>query len=134
MTTTTHHVNSTSDSRVLMAFARGLLVLFGAVGLAGATYFTFFATDAEGGVSTGFDWFIAVWKLVVSVGMILVAVWPRMERGRRIGLALGLVLADLMFGAIKIVGYDETESLAFSGASLALFGLLLFLRHRTSRA
>ena len=133
MTTTTHHVNNTSDSRVLMALARGLLVLFGAVGLAGATYFTFFATDAEGGVSTGFDWFIAVWKLVVSVGMIVVAVWPLLERGRRTDLALGLVFADLVFGVIKIVGYDETESLAFSGASLALFGLLLFLRHRTSR-
>lgn len=131
--TTTQQVSSTSDSRVLIGLARGLLVLFGAVGLAGATYFTFFADDADGGVSTGFDWFIAAWKLVVSLGMILVAVWPRLERGRRIRLALGLVLADLLFGAIKIFGYDETESLAFSGASLALFCLLLFLRHRTPR-
>ena len=133
MTTTTHHVHSTSDSRVLIALARVLLLLLGAVGLAGATYFTFFASAAEGGVSTGFDWFIALWKLVVSVGMIIAAVWPRLERDRRIGLALGLVLADLVFGVIKIVGYEETESLAFSGASLALFGLLLFLRHRTAR-
>ena len=133
MTTTTDPIAQTSGHRVLMGVARALLVIFGALGLAGATYFTFFATDAEGGVSTGFDWFIAVWKLVVSVGMIVVAVWPRLERGRRTDLALGLVFADLVFGVIKIVGYDETESLAFSGASLALFGLLLFLRHRTSR-
>lgn len=133
MTTTTDTVTCVSDKRVLMGIARGLLLLFGVVGLAGATYFSFFATAAEGGVSTGFDWFIAGWKLVVSLGMVVVSAWPRLERGRRIDLALGLLFADLVFGVIKIVGYEETESLAFSGASLALFGLLLFLRHRTSR-
>lgn len=131
--TTSYDVTITSEGRSLMTIARGLLGLLGAAGLAGATFFTFFATDAEGGVSTGGDWFVAVWKVVLSAGMILVALWPRLDPGRRIGIALGLLLADLVFGAVKLFGYDETESLAFSGASLALIGLLLFLRHRTAR-
>lgn len=117
----------------LLGVARAVLLLAGGVGLAGATYFTFFASVEEGGVATGFDWFVAVWKLLVSLGMIVVAVHPTLPRGRRVDLAIGLVLADLVFGAIKIIGYDETESLAFTGVSLCILGLLFFLRRGTQR-
>ncbi len=98
----------------------------GVLGLAGATYFTFFASPEEGGVVGGVDWFISAWKLVVSLGLVVVAVAPRMHRGIRVQLATWLVLADLVFGVVKYVGYDEREAinLAFFAVNAVLLGLL----------
>ncbi len=93
--------------------ARSLLLVVGVAGLAGATYFTFFAQPAEGGVVTAFDWFVAVWKIVVSLGFVVVAVAPRIPRGRRLSVATWLLLADAVFSLVKLFGYQERESLGF---------------------
>lgn len=121
-TTTRPHRQST----ILLGAARVLLGVMGLLGLAGALFFTFVASPAEGGVVGGFDWFIAAWKAVVSLGFLAVAVAPRMHPGRRIQLATWLVLADIVFGLVKYFGYDEREpiNLAFFVVNALLLGLL----------
>lgn len=114
--------------------ARILLVVAGLVGLAGATYFTFFASPADGGVVTTFDWFVAAWKYVVCAGFLVVALAPGLTRARRIELGLWFVLADVIFGLVKLFGYGETEALGFFVGNAVLAGLLLLARHPRSAA
>jgi hypothetical protein len=45
--------------------------------------------------------------------MVAVAVAPRVATQRRIQLAVWLVLADVVFGLVKLFGYHESSSLAF---------------------
>lgn len=128
MITTTAPVSHTSERRVLTGIARGLLVAIGAAGVAAVVYFGFFASAEEGGNLSPVGWLIGFWKLTVSVGMLTVALWPGLGRARRVHAGLWLAGADLAFGAVKFFGYGETESLVFTGASLCLFGLLVWLR------
>ena len=76
MTTTT---TSRSTSMFMWA-ARILLGLSGVAGVYGSVYFSFFATPAQGGVVTAFDWFLAAWALLAALGSVAVAVL--LGRGR----------------------------------------------------
>lgn len=117
-------------STVLLWTARLLLGVLGLAGLAGAIYFTFFASPEDGGVTTGFDWFVAVWKIAVSVGFVAVAVAPRVSRALRVKLATWLLLADVVFGLVKVFGYDERESLVFLVVDAVLLALLQVVRRQ----
>lgn len=116
------------QSAVPLWIARSLLGVMGVAGLAGAAYFTFFASPEEGGVVTGFDWFVAGWKIVVSLGFVAVAVVPSMHRALRVQLATWLLLADVVFALLKIFGYDELESVVFLAVDVVLLGLFHVVR------
>ncbi len=123
-------IRPSRPSPIPLWIARSLLGVMGVVGIAAATYFTFFASPEEGGVVTGFDWFVAAWKIVVSVGFVAVAVAPRMHRVLRVQLATWLLLADVVFGLVKIFGYNERESVVFLLVSAVLLGLFHVVRRQ----
>jgi FtsH-binding integral membrane protein len=130
--TTTHAptVQQSGLSSLTLWAARSLLFVLGVVGLAGATYFTFFAPPAEGGVVTPFDWFVAIWKMVVSLGMVIVALAPRMPQRRRLGVATWLLLADVVFGLVKLFGYQERESLVFFAINAVVLAVIYAARRQ----
>jgi hypothetical protein len=117
-------------SSVLLSVARVLLGLAGLFGGAAASYFTFFAPAGQGAVSTAYDWFVAIWKILLSVGMVAVAVAPGIASSRRSQLAIWLVLTDIVFGLVKLFGYHESSAFAFFG----LDGILLVLLFAARRA
>jgi hypothetical protein len=117
-------------SSVLLGVARVLLGLAGLFGGAAASYFTFFAPAGQGAVSTAYDWFVAIWKILLSVGMVAVAVAPGIGSSRRSQLAIWLVLTDIVFGLVKLFGYHESSAFAFFG----LDGILLVLLFAARRA
>jgi hypothetical protein len=116
-------------SSVLLGAARVLLGLAGLFGGAAAGYFTFFAPAGQGAVSTAYDWFVAIWKILLSIAMVAVAVGPRLSSRRRIQFASWLMVADIVFGLVKLFGYHESSSLAF----LVLDGILLLLLAAANR-
>jgi hypothetical protein len=129
---TTTTVTPIRHTAITLAVARALLGLMGVLGLAGATYFSFFASPEEGGVVTAFDWFIASWKLAVSLGFVVVAVAPRMNRTLRVQLMTWLVLADIVFGLVKYFGYDERGAIniIFFAINAVLLGLFHLVRRQ----
>ena len=113
-------------SRALWA-ARALLALLGLAVTAGAIYFTFFASAAEGGDPQGLvEWALGVWGIANGVAFIVVAVLLRHARPKIIRIAQLLVVAHLVFSAIKIAGYGETEAVAIVVVDLAILALLEF--------
>ena len=115
-------------SSVLLVAARILLGLEGVFGGAAASYFTFFAPAGQGAVSMAYDWFVASWKILLSIAMVAVAVAPRVASLRRIQLAVWPVLADVVFGLVKLFGYHESSSLAFFIVDAILLVLLATAR------
>jgi hypothetical protein len=108
----------------LLYGVRGLLGLFGALKLFGTAYFTFFATAEEGGVQTTADWLVAAWSAALAIAMLVAAV--RLGRDRWVLPGLGVVLLlDLLFGLVKLVGYGEQESLGFMAVDLVVVALLV---------
>jgi hypothetical protein len=102
---------------------RVLIGCAGAVGLAGAAYFTFFAPASEGGVATTVDLMVGLWKIAVSLGMLAVALAPRLSRQHRAVGVLMLILADVAFGLVKLWAYDESSAYAFLGLDLGLLAV-----------
>lgn len=109
---------------MVLRAARVLFGLLGLVTLAGAVYFTFFAPAEDGGVSTGADWAVAVWSALMSIGYIVAAVLLGRPDRRIVFAAIGLVLLHLAFGFVKLIGYNEVESVPFFAADLLILGLL----------
>jgi hypothetical protein len=93
------------------------------MGLAGAAYFTFFAPASEGGVATTVDLMVGLWKIAVSLGMLAVALAPRLSRQHRAVGVLMLILADVAFGLVKLWAYDESSAYAFLGLDLGLLAV-----------
>lgn len=118
----------TTDSAVrspaLLVLIRVLFGLLGVTKLAGTVYFTFFATAEEGGVTTAGDWAVAAWSMVLSIGFLVCAVALRPGNRSMFRAAVVLLLADVAFGLVKLIGYQETESLVFTGVGLVLLGLV----------
>ena len=115
---------------LLLQGTRLLLGLLGAVKLYGTAYFTFFATADQGGVQTPGDWLVAAWSAALAIAFLVAAV--RLGRDRWVLPALGAVLAlELVFGLVKLIGYRERESLAFTAVNLVLVALLVAVARRT---
>ncbi len=126
--TTTPAPPATRRARLLNG-TRLLLGLFGAVKLYGTAYFTFFATAEEGGVQTAGDWLVAAWSALLAVAFLGAAV--RLGRDRWVVPLLGAVLLlDLPFSLVKLIGYGERESLWFMAVDLVILGLLALVRQR----
>ncbi len=104
--------------------ARVLLGLLGIVFVGATTYLSFFASMEEGRVSGAVDWLVAAWSMTIAIGYLFVAV--RLGDGTRhtLWLARGLVIAHLVFGLVKLVGYGETEGIIFMVLDLLILGLL----------
>ncbi len=121
------------STSMFMWAARLLLGLSGVAGVYGSVYFSFFATPAQGGVVTAFDWFLAAWAFLGAVGSVAVAVLLGRGRSLYVQAAVWLVLAHVVFGAIKLFGYQESEALGFFAVDAVIL-LLLWLgtRPRTS--
>lgn len=124
MSTSTADLRRPVVSSVATWTARVLFGLTGVFLVAGTVFFTFFATLEEGGVSGPVDWAVAVWSMTVAVGYLVVAVRLGDRTRRTRWLARGFVLAHIAFGLVKLVGYGETEALAFFAVDLLLLGLL----------
>jgi len=102
--------------------ARILLGLLGVVIVFSSIYFTFFASVEDGGVSGPVDWVVAAWALAMGLGMGAVAV--RLGAPGTMRIAVGLVLAHVIFGLVKLVGYGETEALGLFGVDLVILAVL----------
>ncbi len=128
MSTTTGHAGpaggATAGRSGLVAVTRVLLALFGVVKLGATAYFTFFASAEAGGVQTSGDWLVAAWSVVVAVGYLAIA--ARLGRPGRgvLPLAAGVAAADVAFGVVKLVAYDEPESVGIMAVTLLLFALV----------
>lgn len=113
---------------------RGLLVFFGVFGAAAATVFGFLTDPADGGIANGFDLFVTLWKIGLSLAMLVAALAPGLDRSRRVVVALWAMGAELVFDAIKIGHYHESAALVFLAVDCALLALVLVVRHgSTSR-
>lgn len=124
MPTAASGVRTPARSSALLLTVRVLLGVLGAAKLAGTGYFTFFASVEEGGVTTAGDWVVAGWSLLISVGFLVAAATLRPGNRPMFRALVVLLLADLAFGLVKLIGYRETEALAFTGVSLLLLGLV----------
>lgn len=110
---------------VALRAARVLLLLLGLATTGGATYFTFFATPEQGGVSTGFDWFIGAWALAMGVGFVLAAVRLRAPVSPAVlRPTLALIAAHIVFSIVKIVGFSESEAVTFLVVDVVALALL----------
>ena len=123
--------DSTSTTSARWA-ARALLALFGAFGVGATIYFTFYASPEEGGVVHAVDWLVAAWSMIVSLGYLYVAVKLGDRTRRTVRLAQGFVIAHVVFGLVKLIGYGETESVFFFAQDAVLLALLAVAgrRHR----
>jgi hypothetical protein len=120
---------SGSRRPVLLPVTRGLLGLFGAFKLYGTAYFTFFATADQGGVQTLGDWLVAAWSAALAIAFLVAAV--RLGHDRWVIPALGAVLLlDVLFGLVKLIGYGEQESLGFMAVDLVFIALLVGVARR----
>ena len=134
MTTTLPAPAPTTRRDPLLLGIRVVLGLFGAFKLAGAVWFTFFATAAQGGDPQGVvDWLVVVWSMALAVSLMVAAVLLR-NRDRRVArVVVGLLAVEIAFSFVKLFAYDETEALGFMAVDLVLVGLLaLAVRRRDS--
>jgi hypothetical protein len=134
VTTTLPAPTPTTRRDPLLLGIRVVLGLFGAFKLAGAIWFTFVATAAQGGDPQGVvDWLVAVWSMALAVSLMVAAVLLR-NRDRRVGgVVVGLLAVEIAFSFVKLFAYDEIEALGFMAVDLVLVGLIaLVMRKRTS--
>jgi hypothetical protein len=108
--------------------ARVLLGLLGAVVLAGAVYFGFFAAPHDGGISTTVDWIVGIWAMVTAVGFLIVAVRLGDGSRRTLAIARGLLVSHVVFSLVKVFAYDEMEAATFLAVDLLVLGLLAIRR------
>ncbi len=109
-------------SSVALWAARILLGLLGVSLVYASIYFGFFASPQDGGVSAPVDWVIGAWALAMGLGMVAVAV--RLGAQGTMRMAYGLVLAHVVFGLVKLLGYGETESVGIFAADLLVLAVL----------
>jgi len=137
MTTTAHTPTSASTAprgtRVAYGAMRGLLLFFGVFGAFAATYFGFVLDAADGGIGNGFDLFVTLWKIGISLAFLVAAVGPRLDRRQRITVATWAMAAQFVFDGIKILYYHEAAARIFVVIDSVLLAVVL-LAGRTTRA
>jgi hypothetical protein len=107
---------TTSPALIPLRAAQGLLLLLGGFVTFGSIYFSI--TDA-GSVS---DWAVGAWALAMALGMLAAA--PRLRDPGVRRLTLALLAVHFVFGAVKVLGYDEPEAATFMVADAVLIGLI----------
>ena len=120
----TPDLSRTRRSRIAFVTLRVLATVSGLVGLVGASYFTFVAAPADGGVDTPFEWFVGLWKIVIACTLLAAAAGPRLRPSARIAVLTWAVVADLAFCAVKLVHYHESAAVPFVVIDLAMLALV----------
>ena len=120
---TIHHDDIRTGSPAAYLATRGLATVAGLVGLAGATFFTFVASPADGGVDTPFQWFVGLWKMAIALIMLAGAIVPGVNRERRLAIVTWAAIADLAFCAVKLGVYHESAAVPFVVVDLGLLAL-----------
>lgn len=123
-TDTQDRVHRYPNSTVARWAARVLLALLGAFGVGATVYFSFYAPPEEGGVVNAVDWLVAAWALGIFLGYLYSA--GKLGDGtlRSVRIAQGFVLAHVLFGLVKLLGYGETSAVVFFAQDALLFVLL----------
>lgn len=112
-----------SGSSAALWGARGLLALLAVVTIGGSIYFSFFASEADGGATNAIDYALGVWAFGTGIGFLATALL--LDRGpHMVRLARIVIYAYLLFSAIKIVGYGETEVVGMVAVALLILVLL----------
>ena len=121
MTAHTIPAPATARPPALLRATQMLLGLMGAVVVYGSVYFTVVAPPEE---VRGVDWLVGAWALATGVAAVVLA--TRLARGdaRVRRLATVLLASHVVFGVVKVVGYDEAEAATFIAVDLLLLALL----------
>ena len=102
-------------TQVLMTGPLGALVVFGSI------YFSVIAPEEN---VAGVDWLVGAWALAWGVANLYVglrlAARPALRRT-----AIALVACHLVFGLVKVVGYDEAEAATFMAVDVVALLLLV---------
>ena len=137
MSTTTTAPTTTGTARAatrrdpLMIGIRVLLGLFGAFKLYGTVYFVFFATAAQGGDPQGVvDWLVGAWSFALAGALIVAAVRLGVGSPRTAVVTSALLLVEIVFSFVKLLGYGEPEAVGFMAVDLVLLGLLAVAARR----
>jgi hypothetical protein len=104
---------------------RVLLTVVGVFGVGAASYFGFVLDAADGGISNGFDLFVTLWKIGLSLVFLVAAIGPGLGRARRVAVARWAIVAEFVFDAIKLGYYHEAASLVFIVVDCVLLALIL---------
>ena len=112
---------------------RVLLTVVGVFGVGAASYFGFVLDAADGGISNGFDLFVTLWKIGLSLVFLVAAIGPGLGRARRVAVARWAIVAEFVFDTIKLGYYHEAASLVFIVVDCVLLALIL-RAGRTTRA
>lgn len=129
--TATQPVHDSTGTTVARWAARVLLALFGAFGVGATVYFSFYAAPEDGGVVGAWDWLVAAWSMTTSLGYLYVAVKLGDRTLRTVRLGQAFVLAHVVFGLVKLFGYDESESVFFFAQDALLLALLTVAGRRS---
>ena len=121
-------------SRAGYVTMRVLLTILGVFGVLAASYFGFVLDSADGGISNGFDLFVTLWKIGLSLAFLVAAVGPGLGRARRLAVARWAMGAEFVFDAIKLGYYNESASLVFFVVDCALLALILRVGRTTHGA
>jgi hypothetical protein len=105
-----------TTSLIPLRAAQALLLALGGLVTFGSIYFSI--TDA----GSASDWAIGAWALAMALGMLAAA--PRLRDPGVRRLTLGLLVVHFVFGAVKVLGYDEPEAATFMAADVVLIGLI----------
>lgn len=108
-----------TTSLIHLRAAQALLLALGGLVTFGSIYFSI--TDAG---SAG-DWAIGAWALAMAVAMLAIA--PRLRDPSARRFAIALLGVHFVFGAVKVIGYAETEAATFMVADVVLIGLIASL-------
>jgi hypothetical protein len=104
---------------------RVLTFVVGVFGATAATYFGFVLSADDGGISNGFDLFVTLWKIGLSVAFVVAAAAPGLSRTARVAVARWAMGAELVFDAIKLGYYHETAALVFTAIDCLIVALVL---------
>ena len=107
---------TTSPALIPLRAAQALLLALGGLVTFGSIYFSI--TDA----GSASDWAIGAWALVMALGMLAAA--PRLRDPGARRLTIGLLVVHFVFGAVKVLGYDEPEAATFMAADVVLIALI----------
>ena len=105
---------------ITLRSSQALLALMGAVVCFGSIYFSAIAPPVD--VDT-VGWAVGAWAFAMAVAMLAAAVrLPSGEHARVF--AIRLLALHVVFGIVKVLGYDEPEAGLFIGFDFVVIALL----------
>lgn len=119
-------------SRLALRTARVVAVLHAVLGLTGVVLFTLVMPEEALWIHPVVDTGVILLKVAVCALLLVGALWPALDSGRRRRLLMVAVVGSVAFGLVKLFAYDEPEALAFFVVDAILLALLLLARPRVA--